>query len=162
MVAMEAALASIESLDEGGHFKYTNVAKIYNMDRSTLSQRHRKVQAPKAEQAINQQLLSPHQEEELVQYIIRLTERGLSPTREMTTNFARKVEKRRWERGGWTDLWPGTRTNLLPDGALGWTATGMRLIQNISIASTLIYLSGKSVNTQSSQSIPTTWMKRGS
>jgi hypothetical protein len=60
IAAMEAALALIESLDEGEHFTYTNVAKSYNVDRSTLSRRHRKVQAPKAEQAINQQLLSPH------------------------------------------------------------------------------------------------------
>jgi hypothetical protein len=34
---MEAALASIESLDEEEHFTYTNVAKMYNVDRSTLS-----------------------------------------------------------------------------------------------------------------------------
>jgi hypothetical protein len=57
---MEAALALIESLDEGEIFRYTNVAKIYNVDRSTLSQRHRKVQARKAEQAIDWRLLSPH------------------------------------------------------------------------------------------------------
>jgi hypothetical protein len=63
---MEAALASIESLDEGEHFTYTNVTKFYKVDRSTLSRRYRKVQAPKAEQAINQQLLSPHQEKERV------------------------------------------------------------------------------------------------
>jgi hypothetical protein len=56
MAAMEAALATIESLDEEEHFTYTNVAKIYNVDRSTLSRRHTKVQAPKADQAINQQL----------------------------------------------------------------------------------------------------------
>jgi hypothetical protein len=102
MAAMEAALASIESLDEGENFTYPDVAKIYNVDRSTLSRRHRKVQAPKAEQAINQRLLSPHQEEELVRYIIRLTERGLPPTREMITNFARKVGRKEVGKG-WMD-----------------------------------------------------------
>jgi hypothetical protein len=99
---MEAALASIESLDEGEHFTYTNVAKFYKVDRSTLSRRYRKVQAPKAEQAINQQLLSPHQEKELVRCIIRLTERGLPPTRETITNFARKVVKKEVGKG-WVD-----------------------------------------------------------
>jgi hypothetical protein len=58
-----------------------------------------KVQAPKAEQAINQQLLGPHQEEQLVQYIIRLTERDLPPIREMITYFARKVGKKEVGKG---------------------------------------------------------------
>jgi hypothetical protein len=53
MAAMEAEVASIESLDEEEHFTNTNVAKIYNVDRSTLSQKHRKILASKAEQAIN-------------------------------------------------------------------------------------------------------------
>jgi hypothetical protein len=92
---MEAALASIESLNEEEHFTYTNVAKIYNVDRSTLSRRHRKVQAPKAEQAINQQLLSLHQEEELIRYIIRLTERGLHHKRD-----EHKFRKEGREKGG--------------------------------------------------------------
>jgi hypothetical protein len=56
---METALVSIESLDEGEHFTYTNVAKIHNVDRSTLYRRHRKVQAPKAEQAIQSAITQP-------------------------------------------------------------------------------------------------------
>jgi hypothetical protein len=96
---MEAALALIKSLDEGEHFTYTNIAKIYNVNRSTLSRRHRKIQAPKDEQATSQQLLSPGQEEELVRYIIRLTERGLLPTREIITSFTKKVGKKEVGKG---------------------------------------------------------------
>jgi hypothetical protein len=68
----------------------TDVAKIYNVNRSTLSRGHRKIQAPKEEQAIN---------------LITLTEKGLPPTRKMITSFSRKLGKRKWERGGWIDLW---------------------------------------------------------
>ncbi|KAF1975308.1 hypothetical protein BU23DRAFT_409832, partial [Bimuria novae-zelandiae CBS 107.79] len=40
-----------------------------------------------------QQKLTPQQEEELVQYIKRLTERHMPPTREMIQNFASTIAK---------------------------------------------------------------------
>jgi hypothetical protein len=80
---METALVSIESLDEGEHFTYTNVAKIHNVDRSTLSRRHRKGQAPKAEQAIQPAISQPTSRGGACSILIRLTERGLPPTIEM-------------------------------------------------------------------------------
>ncbi|KAF1936314.1 hypothetical protein EJ02DRAFT_302008, partial [Clathrospora elynae] len=72
---------AIESLDKGEKFTYQAIADIYGVSRTTLSRRHK-------QQAINLQLLSPHQEMELMKYIVGLLERGLSPTREMIHNFA--------------------------------------------------------------------------
>jgi hypothetical protein len=45
------------------------------------------------EYAVNKQLLSPHQEEEIVKYSIRLTERGLPPTKGIIQSFAHRVVK---------------------------------------------------------------------
>ena len=90
---MDSALASIESLGEGEHFTYINIAKIHGVSRTTLSRRHRQIQASKEEDAINRQKLHPQQELELVQYITGLTKRGLAPTREMTRRFASEILK---------------------------------------------------------------------
>ncbi|KAF1942407.1 hypothetical protein EJ02DRAFT_375677, partial [Clathrospora elynae] len=94
MGAIEDALAAIKSLDEGEQFTYQAIADIYGVSRTTLSRRHRQVQGSREEQPINLQLLGPHQEAELVKYIVGLTERGLPPTREMIQNFARGVVKK--------------------------------------------------------------------
>jgi transcriptional regulator with XRE-family HTH domain len=91
---MEDALAAIESLGKGEKFTYQEIADRYGVNRSTLSRRHRGVNRSVQEYAVTKQLLSPHQEEELVKYIIGLTERGLPPTKEMIQTFAREVVKK--------------------------------------------------------------------
>ena len=91
---MEEALAAIETLGEGEKFTYQEIANRYDVNRSTLSRRHRGVQRSMKEYAVNKQLLSPHQEEELVKYIIGLTKRGLPPTKEMIQGFASEVVKK--------------------------------------------------------------------
>jgi hypothetical protein len=93
MGAIEEALAAIESLGEGEKFTYQQIADRYSVDRSTLSRRHRDVQRSMKEYAVTKQLLSPHQEEELVKYIIRLTKRSLPSTKEMIQSFARGIVK---------------------------------------------------------------------
>jgi hypothetical protein len=91
---MEEALAAIESLGRGKKFIYQEIADRYNVNRSILSRRHRGIQCSMKEYAVNKQLLSPHHEEELVKYIIGLTERGLLPTKEMIQSFASEVVKK--------------------------------------------------------------------
>jgi hypothetical protein len=93
MDPIDEAVAVIESLDKGGHFTYTAMAHQYNVSRTTLSRRHRQIQGSLEDMSINQQKLNPQQELELVQYIIRLTKRGLAPTRVMTQRFASQVAK---------------------------------------------------------------------
>ncbi|KAF1934482.1 hypothetical protein EJ02DRAFT_320883, partial [Clathrospora elynae] len=63
---IEDKLAAIKSLDEGEQFAYQAIADIYGVSRTTWSRRHRQVQGSREEQAINLQLLGPHQEAELV------------------------------------------------------------------------------------------------
>jgi hypothetical protein len=94
MGAMEEALAAIESLGEGEKFTYQNIADTYAVNRSTLSRRCRQVQGTREEHAANMQILSLHQEGEIVKYIIELTERGLPPTKERIQGFARGVVKK--------------------------------------------------------------------
>jgi hypothetical protein len=93
MDPIDEAVAAIESLDEGDHFTYTAMADQYGVSRTTLSRRHRQIQGSLEDMSINQQKLNPQQELELVQYIIRLTKRGLAPTRVMTQRFASQVAK---------------------------------------------------------------------
>jgi SOS response regulatory protein OraA/RecX len=93
MSRIEEALAAMESLDQGEHFTYTNIANTYGVSRVTLARRHQGIQASKTEQAIKQQLFNPQQELELVKYITRLTEDGLAPTRDMIQSFASQIIK---------------------------------------------------------------------
>ena len=80
MESIEAALTAIESLEPGETPNYTKIAQEYGVVRSTLTRRHQRVSASRNTRAQNQQALHPQQEQELLQYIKRLTERGLPPT----------------------------------------------------------------------------------
>jgi hypothetical protein len=57
------------------------------VNRSTLSRRHRRVTRSNEDYAASRQALNPTEELELVEYIRRLTEQGLLPTREMVQVF---------------------------------------------------------------------------
>ena len=91
MNPMEAALASLSSLELREKPHYTQVAKTFGVNRSTLSKRHRGVQGTRAEYLQKQQLLSLIKEQELVKYIERLCARGLPPTQQMVRNFASEI-----------------------------------------------------------------------
>ena len=88
MSSIEAAIKEIESLKPNESFSYTKIASKYGIDRSTLSRRHQAIQTSRATAGFNRRKLNPQQEEELVKYIEKLTERRLPPTREMIRNFA--------------------------------------------------------------------------
>ncbi|KAF1968785.1 hypothetical protein BU23DRAFT_558167 [Bimuria novae-zelandiae CBS 107.79] len=47
MPAIDEAIAYIDSLASGEKFEYSKVAKMYGVDRTTLSRRHRRVQRPR-------------------------------------------------------------------------------------------------------------------
>jgi hypothetical protein len=64
------------------------VAKLHGVDRSTLSRRFNGVTNPAKMQHEKQQLLSPQQEKELIEYINMLTKRGTLPTTAIVRNFA--------------------------------------------------------------------------
>jgi transposase len=95
MTPIEAAIEAIESCKPSASFSYREVAKRFGVDYTTLSRRHKGKTQSHATASEQQQVLSPPQEQELVQYIERCTEQGLPPTREMVRNFASAVAK--WE-----------------------------------------------------------------
>jgi hypothetical protein len=102
MSLIEAALAAIESLKPGEKLVYTQIAAKYGVDRRTLARRHQGATISREAQAQNLQALAPQQEQELLQYIKQLTERGLPPTRPMIRRFASEIAKRELGKG-WVD-----------------------------------------------------------
>jgi hypothetical protein len=95
MAPIDDAIAAIERQELGEQLVYQKYAEKYGVNRSTLSRRHRRVTQPREDYAAGQQALTPTQELELVQYIKRLTEQGLPPTREMIQNFSSSLSPRR-------------------------------------------------------------------
>jgi hypothetical protein len=91
MAPIDDALAAIGSNELGEHLIYQKYADKYGVNRSTLSRRHRGISQPRKDYAANQQVLTPAQEAELVEYIKTLTKQGLPPTREMIQNFSSKL-----------------------------------------------------------------------
>ncbi|KAH5390817.1 hypothetical protein HBI32_241910 [Parastagonospora nodorum] len=94
MDPIQAAIEDIESREPGERFTYTEVAAKHNINRTTLSRRHRGIQAAVGTQPPNGRKLSPPQESELILYIEKLTRQGLPPTREMIRNFALSIAKK--------------------------------------------------------------------
>jgi hypothetical protein len=80
MDPIQEAIEYLESREAGDKSSYRKVAKMFGVDRTTLSRRHRGVQRSHRTQAQHQLVLSPQQEEELVKYIERCTRNGLPPT----------------------------------------------------------------------------------
>lgn len=88
MGSIENALAAIASQERPN---YAATAKEYGVDRTTLSRRHRGVTATRADARNISSLLTTQQEKELVNYVNKLTTRGLPPTLSMVRNFAQDI-----------------------------------------------------------------------
>lgn len=91
MDPIDLAVASLESLKVGEKPNYTRVAKEFDVNRSTLSRRHRGVQGSHKSQYENQQLLNEHQEKFLVNYLEGLSAKVLPASRQMIWNFAHEI-----------------------------------------------------------------------
>ena len=92
---MEPIEAALEALKLQDTKNISTVAKLYRVQRSTLSRRFNGVTNPARMQYQNQQLLSPQQEKDLIQYINKLTENGIPPTTAMVRNFAKELSGKR-------------------------------------------------------------------
>jgi hypothetical protein len=77
MDSIEAALAA---LDLQSKPNYTQTAKEYCVDRTTLSRRHRNITSSRADGYDSLSFLTKEQSKVLVNYINDLTNRGLPPT----------------------------------------------------------------------------------
>jgi hypothetical protein len=91
MDPIEKAIEDIESRGKGASFSYREVAKRYNIDRTTLARRHRGQTRPYGLRRLS---LHPQHETELIRYITTLTERRLPPTRLMIRRFASSLAGR--------------------------------------------------------------------
>ena len=92
MDAIEAALEDLKLLDTKN---ISTVAKLHKVQRSTLSRRWRGVTNPAKIKHQNQLLLTVQQEKDLVQYINKLTEKGIPPTPAIVRNFVRDIAGKR-------------------------------------------------------------------
>ena len=88
MTGIKEALEEIENLKPGETLVYQTIADKHGVNCTTLSRKHKQIQANRETKNANQQKLTPQQEDELVEYIEKLTARRLPPTREMIANFA--------------------------------------------------------------------------
>jgi len=88
MTPIEKALADLESQKCPN---YSKTARLFGINRSTLSRRHRGVAGSRAEKIGNSKLLTSQQEITLIEYINRLTDRGTPPTPAMVRNFATDI-----------------------------------------------------------------------
>jgi hypothetical protein len=94
MSPIEAALAAIESLKPGEKLVYAQIARQYGVEPTTLARRHKGASTSRATRDENQSALHPHQEQELLRYIGRLTRQGLPPTRSMIRYFGSQIAKK--------------------------------------------------------------------
>jgi hypothetical protein len=91
MNAIEAALRDLR-LDDT--LSIAAAARNNGCNRSTLLQRWNGVTKSTSVKAINQQSLSPTQEDTLVSHINRLTRLSIPPTLSMVRNFAAEISKK--------------------------------------------------------------------
>ncbi len=88
MTSIETALADLALQDS---FNYTATAKKFNINRSTLSWRHRGKTAFVKKSKQTTSILSNQQEKELIRYINKLIERCISSLNVMIRVFAYNI-----------------------------------------------------------------------
>ena len=87
-MTLEDALEDARAADVRGELCYQKIADAHDVDRTTLSRRHRGVQGTMQQKAEQQQNLTNDEELELVAYIDQLCREHLPPTRDMIQHFA--------------------------------------------------------------------------
>ena len=86
---IEAAITDLESQDR---VNYAVTAKKWNIDRSTLSQRHQgKTGSNQEATSYARRQLTDTQEKTLIQYINKLSNRGIPPTPQIVKNLAEEI-----------------------------------------------------------------------
>jgi len=88
MTSIEAALADLALQDS---FNYTATAKKFNINRITLSRRHRNITISMKKSKQTTSILSNQQEKELICYINKLIERDILSLNAMIRVFAYNI-----------------------------------------------------------------------
>ena len=86
---IQAAITDLESQER---VNYAATAKKWNIDRSTLSRRHRgETGSNQDANSYARRQLTDTQEKTLIQYINKLSNRGLPPTPQIVKNLAEEI-----------------------------------------------------------------------
>jgi hypothetical protein len=93
MAPIDKAIEDLKLHEQDEDFSIRGIAKKHGVEYSTLRRRWTGQTGPRAAGHASQQLLSPQQEEGLVEYIGGLTAYGIPPTRAMIRNFASNISK---------------------------------------------------------------------
>lgn len=88
MAPIDDVLAALESQKQPN---YTQTAKEFGVEMTKLSRRHRGLIESREVYREKASLLSHQQQVDLVEYINKLTARGLPPTNAMVNNFAKEM-----------------------------------------------------------------------
>ena len=92
MDPIQEAIDYIESREARDKFSYRQVAKMFRVDRTTLSRRHKGSQQPRGTKAAeHRRNLNLQQEDKLIRYIEGQTRAGVPPTRSILKNFGSAV-----------------------------------------------------------------------
>ena len=86
---MQAALADCDLSEDPN---YTEIAKKHHINRLTLSRRHQDITRSRAQfLSESVQCLTKAQEETLISYINRMTNRNMPPTTQIVRNLAEEI-----------------------------------------------------------------------
>jgi hypothetical protein len=91
MDPIDAALASLASLQPGERPNISKTAREFGCDRSLLSKRFRGLAGSRETKYQNQRNLNDQRENSLVKYIDRLCARALPPSKQMIRDFASNI-----------------------------------------------------------------------
>jgi hypothetical protein len=114
MGSIEAALAALALQNQPN---YTATALQYNVDRTTLSRRHRGITRSRVDYIDELSLLTQYQQKTLVDYINVLTERGIPPTNTMVRTFAYDISGK-WPGKNWVYRFVDAHNDVLQSGYL--------------------------------------------
>ena len=114
---MDAIATALETLKLQDKKNISATAKLYRVDRSTLSRRYNGVSDPVAVKNQKQQLLNPQQEKDLVKYINKLTDTSIPLTTAMVRNFAGELAGKR-PRESWSQRFCKRYKEVLSSGYL--------------------------------------------
>lgn len=104
MAPIDLALEYLESLGPEEKINYTQIAKKFGVDRSTLSRRHRQVSGSKEDQYSAQALLSKHRTEVLISLVNELAKSGVPLSNARLSEFA-KILARKEPGKNWASRW---------------------------------------------------------
>ena len=86
--------AAIADLDSQERINYAATAKKWNLDRTTLARRHRgETVSNQDATSYARRQLTDVQEKTLIQYINKLSNRGLPPTPQIVKNLAEEISQ---------------------------------------------------------------------